>query len=175
MRLAMLCGMFVLATTALAACATGGGSGESPNTVQKIGAFDLTARFDNFLGRSLPMISTYDHERNGMLAWRCDDDGLHTFFGLSGHVAGGRDGVDVRYRFDEDEPSDRSIALLTHPGGFTMAYLNPMHAHQFTLGADGASVARVQMVRLDTSEIQTYEFDLTGFAEAISRVRAGCS
>jgi len=103
------------------------------------------------------------------LAWKCMEDGLNILI-LFGTYFGGDadDEIQVRYRFDDGEPSDIQYWPLLQ--GNESAYM-PMHLIRgFTEQALGAGRVVVRVTDPLDGETLTDTFDLRGLGGALQRL-----
>lgn len=135
------------------------------------GSFVYVENKDDFDGtdRSFIYTPSESSSRDAALSWRCMSDGLNVIY-ILGHYFGGDEDEDiqVRYRFDDQEPSAQQYWELLQ--GNEAAYIRMNRVSQFTEAAKRASVARFEAIDPLDGERLTDVFSLNGMSVALEKL-----
>ncbi len=142
---------------------------------EQIGDFFYVSSTDPFDDADRSLIATIEIDAEeyvddtAFLAWRCMSDGLNVVYGFNSYMGGDEeDRVLVRYRIDDDQPTEfESWGLMQ---GNDAAWI-PMHwVSQFTAQAMAANKVVFRVTDPLDGETLTHEFSLAGLSQAIGRL-----
>ncbi|HEU4881944.1 MAG TPA: hypothetical protein VFT45_06860, partial [Longimicrobium sp.] len=158
-------GLFCLAALAFAAPSTLHAQDPAPVSV---GAFDFYRRADEFTDDDRSFIVA-EGEDQGMrdlaLVWQCDEHGLN-FAVATGFMGGDRDNkVVVRYRFDDDPPSQDELWTQSTEGRH--AFAPARERPGITARARTANRVVFRVTDPLDGEVKTETFPLNGFTRAL--------
>ncbi|GEN26438.1 hypothetical protein HVA01_00840 [Halovibrio variabilis] len=137
---------------------------------ERIGDFTHFINTDDFTDKDTSTIITPNTGGEGVLAWGCKPDGLNVMIGVGGYMGGDSDDdIMVRYRFDQNQPSEFSYWRL-FPGQNELAYMRINQVEEFTDEAMGANEVIMEAIDPLDEESRRFKMSMTGLTEAINKL-----
>ena len=137
---------------------------------ESIGSFEYFKDLDEFTDEDRSTIMTADEDARGVLIWRCMADGLNVLLNVGGFMGGDRDDdIQVRYRFDANEPSGYQYWRL-FPGQNEIAYMRMNNVDSFTIEALASTALVMEAIDPLDNERRRYRMTVSGLKQALGKL-----